>query len=71
MEEKVDLLLTQVNEVQVEQIKHYTKMDKLNSWRVQVEKTTDELQDAIKSLTSRIATLEASASAAPKQVLPR
>jgi predicted RecB family endonuclease len=67
----VDLLLTQVKEIQVEQIKHYAKMDNFNSWSVTVEKTASELQSSIRDLTSRITTLEAATLATPKSVPPR
>jgi hypothetical protein len=71
VEEKVDLLLTQVKEIQLEQIKHYTKLDNFNTWSVTAEKTAIELRDSIKNLTSRIVALEAVVSGPPNMVTPR
>lgn len=64
-EEKLDLLVTKVKNLQLNQVKLITKVDAINTWSITAEKTAGELSNTMKSLTSRIAALEAATSTAP------
>jgi hypothetical protein len=68
VEEKVDVILKQVKEIQVEQIKHYSKLEHVTMWSDKAERTAGEIQYTIKDLTSRITTLEALTSTAFNEV---
>lgn len=50
-EEKLDLLVIEVNNLQLDQVKLLTKVDAINTWSISAEKTADELNNMMKSLT--------------------
>jgi hypothetical protein len=70
VEEKIETLINQVKEIQIEQVKHYAKLNDVVHWKNTAQKTGSDIQDTIKNLTSRIAVLEALAQA-PNSVPPR
>lgn len=66
-EEKIDLLVKEVKNLQLEQVKLITKVDAINTWSITAEKTTSDLRNTMKDLTSRMAPFEAATSAPPPQ----
>ena len=70
-EEKLDLLVAEVKALQIDQLKLVTTVDSINTWSVASDKTSTELDNSIKSLTSRIEALEAATIMAPSQAPPR
>jgi hypothetical protein len=65
VEDKIETLIDQVKEIQLEQVKHYSKLDDVVTWKDTAQKTTRDLQDTILKLTSHVAALEASPSRLP------
>ena len=64
-EEKLDLLLAEVKFLQPGLLKLVTTIDITNTWSIDTDKISTELNHSIKDLTSRIEVLEAATTTAP------
>jgi hypothetical protein len=64
-EEKLDLLLAEVKFLQPGLLKLVTTINATNTWSIDTDKISTELNHSIKDLTSRIEVLEAATTTAP------
>jgi hypothetical protein len=63
-------VITQVKEIEIEQIKHYAQLDEVINWKEATQKTVGDMQDTIHKLTSCTAALETLFGADSKKVSP-
>lgn len=70
-EEKIDLLVAEVRELQAGQVKNPTNVEAINTWSTHAEKFSAELSKELQNLTSHIRLLEATTPTASTQAPTR